>query len=222
MVQAVFCDFYGTIVHEEGPKMQKVAEFIYESGNAKSVEEVKGYWWKQLQKQMKKCCGACYKSQYGMTLRSLEETIERYESDQDAEKLCEMLVEYWSNPILYEDAGHFVNEMDIPIYLLDNSDHMVLKKAVRNCNLHPDDIITSEQSRLCKPKRGMFLYALEQTGFRADEVIHIGNSIKEDVRAPEAVGMRTIWINRSDDPVPERVTAAANLEEARKIIQLMK
>lgn len=39
MAKAVFADFYGTIVFEDGEKVTKISKRIYETGNAQSVSE---------------------------------------------------------------------------------------------------------------------------------------------------------------------------------------
>ena len=45
MVKAVFADFYGTIVFEDGENVSRISNRIFETGKAESPSQVGGYWW---------------------------------------------------------------------------------------------------------------------------------------------------------------------------------
>ena len=47
MVEAIFIDFYGTVVFEDGENVAKISRIIYETGKAESVREIGNYWWKR-------------------------------------------------------------------------------------------------------------------------------------------------------------------------------
>ena len=44
MVKAIFIDFYGTVVFEDGECVGKISQFIYETGKAESVGDIDNYW----------------------------------------------------------------------------------------------------------------------------------------------------------------------------------
>ncbi len=44
--------------------------------------------------------------------------------------------------------------------------------------------------------------------------MHIGDSLSSDVKGAGALGINTIWLNRSDREVPNNVIAVSNLVEA--------
>ena len=44
MVKAVFLDFYGTVVHEDGEVIQIISKKIMKSGNTKNPSDVGAYW----------------------------------------------------------------------------------------------------------------------------------------------------------------------------------
>ena len=48
-------------------------------------------------------------------------------------------------------------------------------------DLHPAGIISSEMAKACKPNRLIFEIALEISGVKPDEAIHIDDSITSDV-----------------------------------------
>lgn len=221
MIQAVFCDFFGTLVHYRGPILEKVVKKIHKSSKAVTQEEVLEYWWDKFLLQRNNTCPSTYQTHYNMALRCLDDTVSFYDSSEDPQELCNLMTEHWCNPIVYEDAQEFINKIDIPVYIVTNGDNCFIKKAVVKCGLHPDDVITSEQAKTCKPDHQMYQYALAATGLKACEVVHIGRSLQDDVEVPEQIGIRSIWLNRKSAAVPEGVTAATSLYEAKRIIDSM-
>lgn len=49
MVKAVFIDFYGTVVHEDGEVIKKISQEIFDTGNVEDQSEIGSYWWNEFQ-----------------------------------------------------------------------------------------------------------------------------------------------------------------------------
>ena len=47
MIRALFCDFYGTVIHEDDKPVRAITEKIVQSGNAENEKEAGGYWYRQ-------------------------------------------------------------------------------------------------------------------------------------------------------------------------------
>lgn len=45
MVKAIFIDFYGTVVFEDGENVGRISNRIFETGQAESASQVGSYWW---------------------------------------------------------------------------------------------------------------------------------------------------------------------------------
>jgi len=86
--------------------------------------------------------------------------------------------------------------------------------------LKPAGVFTSEDAKSYKPRKELFEYALKYTGLSADEVVHIGDSLSSDIRGAASVGIKAIWVNRSNREVPEDVIAVNNLIEVFDIAVL--
>lgn len=73
-----------------------------------------------------------------------------------------------------------------------------------------------------KPDPRIYLAALEASGVEPHEVAHIGDHPEQDIAAAAAVGMRTIWVNFTqqdwpDLPLPDRqITSFAELPRVVK------
>ena len=50
-----------------------------------------------------------------------------------------------------------------------------------------------------KPAPDIFHAALDRAGVRANESIHIGDNLVDDIHGAGSVGMHTIWVNLADD-----------------------
>jgi 2-haloacid dehalogenase/putative hydrolase of the HAD superfamily len=60
----------------------------------------------------------------------------------------------------------------------------------------------------------LFELALRETCLSPDEVIHIGDSVSSDFRGASSVGIRALWLNRFEKPVPEGVECITSLTQA--------
>ena len=54
----------------------------------------------------------------------------------------------------------------------------------------------------------MFQQALAALGLRADEVLHVGDSISADVGGAQTAGITAVWVNRRGRPVPDGIDPA--------------
>lgn len=49
MVKAVFLDFYGTVVHEDGEIIKKITDIIMETGCVDDRSKIGAFWWNEFQ-----------------------------------------------------------------------------------------------------------------------------------------------------------------------------
>lgn len=213
MVKAVFADFYGTIVFEDGENVSKISNRIYETGNAQSVSEIGSYWWNRFQKLFENAYGENFRTQRELETQSLIDTIEHFGSSEDGVKLSNEMFEYWVKPPIFEESKQFFDACPVPIYIVSNIDRSDVLQAIEYHGLKPAGVFTSEDARSYKPRKELFEYALEKTGLSPDEVVHIGDSLSSDVKGASSAGIKAIWVNRGNREVPEGVTAVKNLLE---------
>lgn len=219
MIKALFCDFYGTLVHENGPISYEVIRRIYKGGNARSPEEAVSYWWESISRRLQDACGPNYRTQYDLALENFEDTLAHFQCRENAREMCDLMVQHWCQPPIYEDTRGFLAAVRLPVHFVTNSDDLFVEKATAYYNLQPAGIFTSEGARHAKPRPEIFLYALEQTGLKPEEVLHLGDSLTGDVFCPSGLGIRAIWLNRDGQPVPEGIEAVSTLAAAAALIQ---
>lgn len=213
MYKAIFIDFYGTIVYEDGEIVKRISQMIYETGNAQSVSQVDAYWWKRFKTLFENSCGETFKTQRELETQSLIDTIAQFGSCEDGAKLSNEMFEYWMKPPIFEESKQFFQECPVPIYIVSNIDRADVLAAIEFHGLNPQDVFTSEDAKSYKPRREIFELALSKSRLNADEVLHVGDSLSSDIKGANLAGINAIWINRSGKEIPEGVTAVGNLME---------
>ena len=210
-IKALFADFYGTIVHEDGEVIKKITDIIQKTGVVKDKSEVDSYWWKDLQTMFQNSYGDTFETQRALEEKSLEHTLAKFQSTANAKELSNLMFEHWIKPPIFEDSKEFFEKSLVPIYIVSNIDTDDINQAIEYHNLKPAGIFTSEDARAYKPRKELFELALNKTGFAPDEVIHIGDSISSDVKGASALGIHTLWLNRFGKEVPDGVKSISSL-----------
>lgn len=213
MIKAIFVDFYGTIVHEDGEIVSKISKMIYESGQAQSAAEVDGFWWRDFQNMFNNAYGDNFETQRTLEEQSIAHTIEKYGATLDAKELSRWMFEHWVKPPIFGEAKDFFNMCPIPIYVVSNIDTADVIQAINYHHLNLAGVFTSEDAKSYKPRKELFELALLKTGLKSSEVIHVGDSISSDVKGAAALGIRALWLNRFGKEVPEGVEYITNLME---------
>ncbi len=49
-----------------------------------------------------------------------------------------------------------------------------------------------------KPTKRFFTYILEENGLSPQEILFVGDSIRDDILGPKAASMKTVWIDRNE------------------------
>lgn len=213
MVKAVFIDFYGTIVHEDGAVIKEVSQEIFDTGVVQDKSQIGAYWWQEFQTGFLNVHGNSFKTQRFLEYDSLARTIAHFQSTADAGKLSDLMFAHWVKPPIFAESKQFFAECPVPIYIVSNIDRADVLEAIAYHELKPAGVFTSEDARSYKPRAELFELALNQTGLRAEEVVHIGDSMSSDVKGASALGIHAVWLNRGGREVPAEVTAVRDLME---------
>lgn len=124
------------------------------------------------------------------------------------------MLTHWVKPPIFDDAKEFFERCPVPVYIVSNIDTADILSALAYHELRPVGVFTSEDAKSYKPRKELFQLALQSVGLQGNEVVHIGDSLSSDVKGAGALGINTIWVNRSSKEVPVGVTAIGNLLEA--------
>ena len=211
MIESIFLDFYGTVVFEDGEIVAKISQTLYETGNAERVGEIGSYWWNRFKTLFENAYGENFRTQRDLEIQSLKDTIEHFSSTEDAIKLSDEMFEYWIAPPIFEESKEFFEKCPVPIYIVSNIDRDDILKAIELHGLQPAGVFTSEDAKSYKPRKELFELALTSTGLKPEQVVHIGDSLSSDVKGAGALGINTMWVNRSGKAIPEGVVSIVSL-----------
>ena len=75
-------------------------------------------------------------------------------------------------------------------------------------------VFSQDHGGIEKPDARIFQIALEKSGYSADELVHVGDSIKSDVEGAANVGIKSVWLNRTLENPP------TNFKPNREIVSL--
>jgi 2-haloacid dehalogenase len=94
--------------------------------------------------------------------------------------------------------------------VISNIDDDLFAETRKHLDVAFDWVITAQQARSYKPSLNNFRLALRTMGVSPDQLLHVGQSIYHDVVPAQALGIKTVWVNRrSARPGVGAVRAAA-------------
>lgn len=213
MIKALFFDFYGTIVHEDGVVIDEITTIISNTGNGEDKSIIGSYWWKIFQELYMNSFGRSFKTQKELEIKSLEMTLKKFESNASANELSQKMFEHWRKPPIFKDAANFLKLCDIPYYIVSNIDTDDIIAAIRYHGLTPIKIFTSEDAKSYKPRTELFEMALKKTHLKPQEIVHIGDSLSSDIKGAANLGINTIWMNRNHKEIPDGIVAVASFAD---------
>lgn len=218
MLKAVFVDYTGTIVKEVGPDIQEVISRTYRNSDIESPQAMVSYWWKLLNEYEEKSCGSSYISEDDIVDELLNICERELHLEENMEELHAAFQRFWMYAPAYEDTKEFFENCPLPVYIISNNAGKYIEESMKDKGLHPAGIISSDMARAYKPHRAVFEKALEVSGCRADEVIHIGDSVSSDVEGAIAAGIRPVLIDREGTKAAEGVLAVKSLTEVLPLL----
>lgn len=166
MIKAIFIDFYGTVVHEDGEVIKQVAQEIFNTGKVNDKSEIGSYWWNEFQTAFTSAYGESFQTQRKLEYQSLDKTIQYFNSSADAEALSNLMFEHWVKPPIFEESKQFFEISPVPIYIVSNIDRDDIFQAIKFHGLEPNGVFTSEDAKSYKPRKELFEFALNSTYWR--------------------------------------------------------
>lgn len=196
---AVLIDFYGTIAAGDREAVEATCRTIVESlGLPIPAAQFAVIWGGRYFETVGQSSHASYRTLYECELISLRDTLAAFGHHSDPAPFLLELENYWHTPPMHEDAVEFLRDLDLPVCCVSNADHVPLHSAIARGQLRFDAVISSQAVRCYKPQPAIFEHALQALGVRADQAIHVGDSLHSDVSGASALGIATAWIRRED------------------------
>jgi len=199
-LDGIFLDFYGTIAGGDRAAVVAICqEVIDDHGLKTSAEEMSLAWGLRYFAAIESVRRDNFRLLTQIEHDTLIETVEPLNGRMiDPTGYIERLNQYLAQPTLFDEVREVLAALSVPVCIVSNADERELLAALDHHGLHFDYIMSSETARSYKPEGGIFAAALELTGWSAERVIHVGDSLHSDVGGARRAGIRSAWIQRSE------------------------
>ncbi len=201
--RAILLDFYGTVVAEDDEPLQRVVEQVAAASRGKvAAREVADYYTRVYDGLCNESWGPRYRLQKDIEKTAMARLVAHFEADLDALAMAQTIIEYWRRPLLFPETRETLARCPVPVCLVSNIDNAELFAAMEYHGLSFCATVTSEDCRGYKPRPELFRRALALLGLAEGEVLHVGDSIVNDVRGAQALGIPVLWVNRNGRAFP--------------------
>ena len=208
MVRAITFDAFGTLVDEGPDVLIGIArEICKDHRPSLRPDALLAAWGRYLYS------GADlepFRSLSKLTRESLGKTFRDHRIEADPNPYVESLESCWRQAKAYPEVRRVLKVLEgVPRAIVSDADDALLEGVLERNRLRFDAVITSESIRAYKPRPQIFQAALRALRANPADVVHVGNSLREDVAGASRLGMHTIWVNRADvhrtpaDPKPD-------------------
>jgi 2-haloacid dehalogenase len=207
VIRGLLLDFYGTVAEEDDEVVASICARAAESGpGLVAAGQIGAAWGREFRAAM----GASpFRPQREIAVASLAAALSATGCSADAAELCTEQIRYWRTAPLRPGTRAFLDNIDLPVCVVSNIDRADLEAVLAYHGLSFTAVVTSEDAGAYKPSPQIFRQALVMLGLRADEVLHVGDSLTADIAGARAAGIAAAWVNRRERPVPDGTGATA-------------
>ena len=102
--------------------------------------------------------------------------------------------------------------------------------VISNGNTHPDRfglpsvfdfVVFATDCRVSKPDPRIFEFALSKSGRKPEEVLHVGDSLENDVSGANNSGLRTAWLNRKNATNTTKITPDLEVPDLQHLADVL-
>jgi 2-haloalkanoic acid dehalogenase type II len=97
-------------------------------------------------------------------------------------------------------------EEGVRLVILSNTDRDIIDHSVKQIGVPFDDVVVAEDVGSYKPSLANFEHLLEKLGEEPADILHVAFGFKYDIGPARQLGMRTAWVNRHQEPLPDPAT----------------
>ena len=207
MVRAITFDAFGTVIDEGDVLIGIARDICADHRPSLRPEALLATWDRYL--------FSIAESERFMTLAKLtEESLGKafrdFRIDAEPRPYVDSLGSLGSQAAAYPEVPGVLKSLDgVPRAIVSDADDAFLTGILKRNRLRFDAVITSESVRAYKPHPQIFEAALKALRANPAEVVHVGDSLAEDIAGASRLGIRTIWVNRGEvrrtptDPKPD-------------------
>lgn len=156
-------------------------------------------------------------------LASAQQTLAALRPPLSADELSGLLDAWETLPPWPEAVDVLTQVRRLPVILgtVSNGDADMLEALLRRLPVTFDRIVSTEGGKF-KPHPSVYTRALTILGVDRDDLLHVAGSAT-DAAGATAFGIRTVWVNRSDQLVADpRFAPAYDVKDLHQVLEILK
>lgn len=218
-IKAIFLDYTGTMVREDGDDTKKLIDFFMTNSDLNQPTEAVSMVWRLVKKYEMDSYLDSFLTEDEIVDEIIRVCEEKYHLHGDFAYLHATWQESWIHAPLFDDVRPFFEQCPYPIYVITNDGERYLRKSMEEKGLAPAGLISAETVKAYKPHKEIFEEALKVAGCDKNEVVHIGDSVQSDIVGAENAGIKGILLNRRNETIDSGIISANDLMEVLKMIR---
>jgi 2-haloacid dehalogenase/putative hydrolase of the HAD superfamily len=196
--EGIFLDFYGTLASGDGWLVESLCQQVVQEHRLKvAAADLAGLWGDRYFAAIEALNGDGFRLLHDIERDTLVEVLAPFDRAIDVTPYIDQLNAYLARPSLFDEVRDVLNRLSLPVCIVSNADEKQLQPAIAYHDLPVQSVVSSEAARCYKPSPKIFKHALELTGWSADRVLHVGDSLHSDVAGAHAAGLRAAWVCRA-------------------------
>lgn len=206
MLKAIIFDAYGTLFNTGTGSVDAAARMLEKCGRT-DIDPRRFYArWKQIHRLNLNAPGS-FRTEHEIYHTDLQRLYKEYEITSDADKDVEIMLAVQGTRIAYPETREVLEGLRGKYMLCIGSttDTAPLMQDIARAGLVLDYIFTSESMGIYKPFAKFYTTIMSEINAAPDEAIFVGDSLLDDVKGPQSVGMKACWINRRGEKAGEYI-----------------
>ncbi len=132
--------------------------------------------------------------------RTFAELFRRWDVTSDPQVYAQEVLSLYREARAYPEVSAVLDDLtrEVVIAIVSNVDTALLLEVLQRNELFIPYVITSEEEMGYKPAAALYERAIRHLGLPAEHILHVGDSVVDDVRGAAALGMGTAWMRREN------------------------
>jgi putative hydrolase of the HAD superfamily len=152
--------------------------------------------------------------------RIVDNTFEGLLEPRPSESFFPLLYDRFASPAswkIFDDVLPALDEFavrEIPLAIISNWDERLrpLLRALK-LNGYFDTILISSEVYFAKPSNVIFEHAIRSLGVPAESILHIGDSVDEDLHGARESGLQSVLLNRASGTYPSQISSLVQVTQ---------
>lgn len=196
-VKTILFDAFGTLFQTtDGGSARSILHMITNCGGVVDEKAFMEEWKRYYKKHTRE--DSVFKTERDIFIARIQMFFDRYGINKSAQKAANSLLADALERKMYPEAKAVIEELKkkYRVFIGSNTDNAVLDRVMHKNDIIVHKVYTSENLRCYKPNPAFYTAILKENGLMPQDVLFVGDSITDDIRGPQSMGIKTVWIDR--------------------------